>query len=64
MFLGLFVLGGVDGTIVGIIYVCRMQPTPCIAEFEVAAASVLASKAIAVVNSSGIRNLLMTLRAI
>ena len=35
-----------------------------IAEFEVAAASVLASKAIALVNSSGIRNLLMILRAI
>ena len=57
-------LGGVDGTIVGIIYVRRMQPPPCIADFEAVAESVSASKAIASVHTSGMRNLLMILRAI
>ena len=40
-----------------------MQPTPCIAEFEAAAAA-SARKAIALANSSGMRNLRMIIRAI
>ena len=50
-----------EGKYVELYMRAAMQPTPCIAEFEMASA--LAPKAIALANSSGMRNLLMITRA-